>query len=59
MVTDLGKMLDAIADKILVNGVLIILAYEHMIPLVIPVVIITRDIFVDSIKAENISSISG
>ena len=27
-VTDLGKMLDAIADKILVNGVLIILAYE-------------------------------
>ena len=50
MVTDLGKMLDAIADKILVNGVLIILAYERMIPLVVPVVIITRDIITDTCK---------
>ena len=49
-VTDLGKMLDAIADKILVNGVLIILAYERSISVVIPVVIITRDIIVDSLK---------
>ena len=50
MVTDLGKMLDAIADKILVNGVLIILAYDHIIPLVVPVVIITRDIITDTCK---------
>lgn len=50
MVTDLGKMLDAIADKILVNGVLIILAYERLIPLVVPVVIITRDIITDTCK---------
>lgn len=50
MVTDLGKMLDAIADKVLVNGVLIILAFEKMLPLVIPVVIITRDIITDSCK---------
>ena len=49
-VTDLGKVLDAIADKILVNGVLIILAYERAISVVIPVVIITRDIIVDSCK---------
>ena len=49
-VTDLGKMLDAIADKILVNGVLIILAYQRAIPLVVPVVIITRDIIVDTCK---------
>ena len=28
MITDFGKMADAIADKILVNGVLIILAYD-------------------------------
>ncbi len=49
-VTDLGKMLDAIADKILVNGVLIILAYDRMIPLVVPVVIITRDIITDTCK---------
>ena len=50
MVTDLGKMLDAIADKILVNGVLIILAYDRIIPLVVPVVIITRDIITDTCK---------
>ncbi len=50
MVTDFGKVMDAIADKILVNGVLIILAYNGNIPLIIPVLIITRDTFVDSIK---------
>jgi CDP-diacylglycerol--glycerol-3-phosphate 3-phosphatidyltransferase len=50
MVTDFGKMADAIADKILVNGLLIVLAYDRMIPVVVPVVIITRDIIVDSCK---------
>ena len=50
LVTDFGKVMDAIADKVLVNGVLIILAYNGNIPLVIPVVIITRDTVVDSIK---------
>ena len=50
MVTDFGKVADAIADKILVNGLLIILAYDRMISVLIPVVIITRDIIVDSLK---------
>ena len=50
LVTDFGKVMDAIADKVLVNGVLIILAYNGNIPLVIPVVIILRDTVVDSIK---------
>lgn len=50
MVTDFGKVMDAIADKMLVNGVLIILAYFEKISVVIPVVIITRDIIVDSCK---------
>ena len=50
MVTDFGKVMDAIADKMLVNGMLVILAYDGFISVVIPVVIITRDIFVDSIK---------
>ena len=50
MVTDFGKVADAIADKILVNGLLIILAYDRLIPVIIPVVIITRDIVVDSCK---------
>ncbi len=50
LVTDFGKVMDAIADKVLVNGVLIILAYDKFIPLAVPVIIITRDIIVDSIK---------
>ena len=50
LVTDLGKVMDAIADKLLVNGVLIILATEGYISVIIPVVIVSRDIIVDSIK---------
>ncbi len=49
-VTDFGKVMDAIADKLLVNGLLIILAYNRVISVVIPVVIISRDIVVDSCK---------
>jgi len=49
-VTDFGKVMDAIADKLLVNGVLIILAYNRVISVIIPVVIISRDIVVDSCK---------
>ena len=50
MVTDFGKMVDAIADKMLVNSVLIILAASGFIHAIIPVVIVTRDIVVDTIK---------
>ena len=50
LVTDFGKVMDAIADKILVNGVLIILAYQGFISVAVPVIIITRDTIVDSIK---------
>ena len=42
--------MDAIADKVLVNGVLVVLACNGVINEIIPVIIITRDIFVDSIK---------
>lgn len=50
LVTDLGKLLDAIADKVLVNSVLIILASQGFIHPIIPVVIIVRDSIVNSIK---------
>lgn len=50
MVTDFGKMLDAIADKILVNSVLVILSANGFISPIIPVVIIIRDSVVNSIK---------
>lgn len=50
MVTDFGKIMDAIADKILVNGVLIILACKGFVSVIIPVIVISRDMIVDSIK---------
>ena len=50
LVTDFGKLVDAIADKILVNSVLIILAAQGVIHPIIPVVVIIRDSVVNSIK---------
>lgn len=51
-VTELGKMLDAIADKILVNPVLIIFAAEGIISPIVPVIIVIRDIVVNAVKME-------
>lgn len=51
-VTDLGKMLDAIADKVLVSPILIVLAANHFIPAIIPIIYVTRDIAVDAIKMQ-------
>lgn len=50
LVTDTGKVLDAVADKILVNSVLIILAGQGIIGPIIPVLIIGRDTVVDILK---------
>ena len=54
-VTDTGKMLDAIADKALVNPILIILAANDFIPAIVPVIIVLRDILVNAIKMEAAS----
>jgi CDP-diacylglycerol--glycerol-3-phosphate 3-phosphatidyltransferase len=54
-VTDTGKMLDAIADKALVNPILIILAANGFISAIIPVIIVLRDILVNAIKMEAAS----
>lgn len=50
MITDFGKMVDAVSDKLLTNTCLVILASDGMVSPIIAVVIIARDIFVDSIK---------
>ena len=50
MVTDFGKMIDAISDKLLTNTLIVVLACENMIDPIIAVIIIGRDIIVDSIK---------
>lgn len=50
LVTDFGKMIDAIADKVLVNSVLIILASSGFIHPIIAVIVVLRDTVVNSIK---------
>ena len=55
LITNTGKMLDAIADKALVNSVLIILAVYGFINVIVPVIIVLRDIIVNAIKMETAS----
>lgn len=50
MVTDFGKMVDAISDKMLTNSLLIILSANGMISPVIALIFIMRDTIVDAIK---------
>lgn len=49
-VSDFGKVTDAIADKILVNGVLIILSGQGYISPIIPTIVVLRDIVVNNLK---------
>lgn len=49
-VSTLGIFLDPIADKMLVNSVLIILASLSVIPALAVVLMVVRDIFVDAIR---------
>lgn len=56
MITNLGKFLDPVADKLLVNSLLIYLAYTDNIPVVLVIIMIARDILVDALRfiaAEN------
>ena len=50
LVTTFGKFADPIADKLLVNMMLLILSYKHMIPLVCCIMMILRDIVVDGCR---------
>ena len=53
LVTDTGKMLDAIADKVLVNSVLIIFAANGFIHPIIAVIYIFRDEVVNALKMHS------
>lgn len=55
LVSNTGKMLDAIADKLLVDTVLIILAHERQFNVIVPVIIVMRDIVVNAIKMQAAS----
>ena len=50
LVTDTGKMLDAIADKVLVNSVLVIFASNDFIHPIIAVIYIFRDEVVNALR---------
>lgn len=50
LVTTFGKFADPIADKLLVNMMLLIMSYKHMIPLVTVILMILRDIVVDGCR---------
>lgn len=52
LVTDTGKMLDAIADKVLVNSILVIFAAKGFIPAIVPVIYIFRDEIVNTFKMD-------
>ena len=56
LVSNTGKMLDAIADKLLVDSVLIVLAGKGQIHEIIPVIIVMRDIVVNAIKMQAASN---
>ena len=54
-VTNLGKVLDQIADKLLVSPILIVFASEGVINPIVPVIIVARDIIVDTIRMDAAS----
>lgn len=55
-ISDYGKLMDPIADKILVNSVLIILSANGYIHPIVPVVVIIRDIIINSLRMVAASS---
>lgn len=52
LITDTGKLLDAIADKVLVNSVLIIFAVNGFLPSFVPIIYIFRDEVVNALKMD-------
>jgi len=50
MITTFGKFLDPIADKLLVNTLFILFAYEGLVPVVAVLIMIWRDTIVDAIR---------
>lgn len=50
LITEFGTILDALADKVLVDSVLIIFASLGFISPLIPVILVVRDIIVNAIK---------
>ena len=50
LITTFGKFIAPIADKLIVNTTLLLLASTHDIHIIIPIIMISRDIIVDAIR---------
>ncbi|MDD8048900.1 MAG: CDP-diacylglycerol--glycerol-3-phosphate 3-phosphatidyltransferase [Thomasclavelia sp.] len=50
LITTFGKFADPIADKLLINTILLLLADRGYITIVIPIIMIWRDMIVDAIR---------
>lgn len=50
LITTFGKFIDPIADKLLVNSALILLAYDRRIPILCLLIMVGRDTIVDAIR---------
>lgn len=50
LVTTFGKFVDPIADKLIVNTTLLLLTWHHEISIIVPIIMISRDIVVDAIR---------
>lgn len=54
-VSQFGKIWDPIADKVVINGVLIVLAVTRDVSMYIPIILIFRDIIVDGYRMQALS----
>ena len=50
LITTFGKFIDPIADKLIVNTALLLLASSQDIHIIIPIIMISRDTIVDAIR---------
>ena len=50
LATTFGKFIDPIADKLIVNTALLLLASSHDISILVPIIMIARDTIVDAIR---------
>lgn len=50
LVTTFGKFVDPIADKLIVNCTILLLASDSRISIIIPIIMISRDTIVDAIR---------
>jgi len=49
-ITNFGKLIDPLADKILINSIIVVFAANCMVPIWLAILFIIRDMFVDGLR---------